>query len=156
MRIKSPINATVVAVDNCGPVSNHYSLIRSHQTQSKLFIGGEITREYFTRGPSHSSQNKQQMKSHYSDSRPLSWRPRSHYTLDIIRVFLIHVNSVIHLYLLLTIHLFIASHQHNLLGVKLCSFSLLYTSCLETLLHFITLHNTEIKKKFWWFFYLFY
>ena len=48
----SPINATVVAVDNHGPVGNHYSLIRSHQTQSELFIGGGITREYFTTAPS--------------------------------------------------------------------------------------------------------
>jgi len=48
----SPINATVVAVDNRGPVGNHYSLIRSHQTQSELFIGGGITREYFATTPS--------------------------------------------------------------------------------------------------------
>lgn len=39
MRIKSPINATTaVAVDNWGPLSHRYSLIRSHQTQSELFI----------------------------------------------------------------------------------------------------------------------
>lgn len=105
-------------VDNRGPVSNHYSLIRSHQAQSKLLIGGEITRDYFTRGPSDCSQNKQQMKSHYSDRHPLSWNLHNHYTLDIIRVFKIHVDLLVHSYLLLIIHLFVTSHQHNLLEVK--------------------------------------
>ena len=58
MRIKCPINAVV---DNGALVSNHNSLIRSHQPQSQLFIGGEIAQGYFTRGLGHCSQNKQQI-----------------------------------------------------------------------------------------------
>lgn len=58
------------------------------------------------------------MKSHYSDRHPLSWNLHNHYTLDIIRDFKIHVNLLIHLFLLLIIHLFVTSHQHSLLEKK--------------------------------------
>lgn len=58
MRTKCPINAVV---DNGAPVSNHNSLITSHQPQSQLFIGGEIAGGYFTGDLGHGSQKKQEV-----------------------------------------------------------------------------------------------